>query len=193
MLPAGFDPGSFILHPGHFDHQSQLHGINHTYRVMCHCLTLGELLHFEREKRLAFAAAFIHDMARKHDGYCTQHGKWAVKHKLHLYINLFQNHGINGIEIKEIATAVRNHSEYFDLKPKHPFRTTAALLKDADALDRIRLGPENLNPDFLRFGITQMLIPYAIELYESTSKGIAGSFIEICNLASSIKRSFGNI
>ncbi len=187
MLHPDFDPACFNLHPGQFDHQSQLHGLNHTYRVMCHCLILGELLQFERETRLAFAAAFIHDMSRKHDSYCTRHGKWAANKKLPLFVDFFQNQGINGDEIKEVATAVRNHSEDFDLKPKHPFRVTTSLLKDADALDRIRLGHENLNPEFLRFGVTRMLIPFATELYETTSTGIAASFMEIWNCATLIK------
>ncbi len=183
MTFAGFDPSRFSLYLEHFEHQSTLHGIKHTYRVMTHCLMLGEALLLERERRLAFCAAFIHDMSRLHDGYCTAHGEWAASNKLPAFTEFFLSQGVNLYEIEEIAAALINHSERFNLKPGHPFYTTSALPKDADALDRIRLGEDNLNIAYLRFSITQSFIPFAIELYRQSEFEEINSFSDMQAIA----------
>lgn len=182
-----FDPLKFNLQPGHFDHQSLLHGIKHTYRVMCHCLYLGKALELERETRLAFCGAFIHDMSRKHDSYCAQHGYWASKYKLPEFADFFKSQGVNTYELEEIKVAVRNHSEGFELKKDDAFYTTTALLKDADALDRIRLGQHNLNPAYLRFKITHSFIPFAQELFMATNERHIVLFGDMLKVAESLK------
>lgn len=187
MKHPGFDPGKFILNKGHFEHQSLLHGIHHTYRVMCHCLYLGHTIKAMREMRLAFCAAFIHDMARKHDGYCTKHGEWAAEHKLPVFTEFFLSQGVNHYEIEEIRSAVKYHSERFDPPQGDPFWKTTALLKDADALDRIRLGTTNLNPAFLRFRETGLLIPFAAELYARSVTIREIDFPQILLIANEIK------
>jgi hypothetical protein len=186
MSLTGFDPGKFNLNQGHFDHSSLLHGISHTYRVMCHVLFLGKNLGWERETRLAFCAAFIHDMSRKHDGYCTKHGYWSMCDKLPVFTEFFLSQGANTYEIKEIGTAVRNHSEGFELSPDHPFYKTTALLKDADALDRIRLGQNNLDPAFLRLKATAKFIPFAIELFRNSDHRKIVLFSDMRSIADSI-------
>lgn len=183
MKPTGFDPGKFILNESHFDHQSFLHGINHTYRVMCHVFLLGERLKWERETRLAFCAAFIHDMSRMHDGYCIHHGLWSSEKKLPVFTEFFMSQGANAYEVEEIKTAARNHSEGFELPTDHAFWKTTALLKDADALDRIRLGSGNLDPSYLRLEPTIYFIPFAHELFFSTSDRKVNSFSEMYAIA----------
>lgn len=187
MKHPQFDPLKFNLQPGHFDHQSKLHGINHTYRVMCHCLYLGKTLELERETRLAFCAAFIHDMSRRHDSYCTEHGYWSSRDKLPEFSDFFKSQGINTYEIEEIKVAVRNHSEGYELEKNNPFYTTASLLKDADALDRIRLGQNNLDTDYLRFKATHAFIPFARALFYATSDKVIVLFSDILNVAESLQ------
>jgi hypothetical protein len=183
MTFAGFDPSRFSLQPWHFEHQSMLHGIRHTYRVMTHCLILGEALEMERERRLAFCAAYVHDMSRLHDGYCTAHGEWASSNKLPVFTDFFLSQGLNFFELEEIAAAVKNHSEGFDLKPEHEFYKTTALLKDADALDRIRLGDNNLDVSFLRFNISHSFIPFAVELYRQSEAALIDGFSDMHAIA----------
>ena len=79
----------------YFDHPSQIHGINHTYRVMVHAYILGSQVLDMSEQKSVLAAAFIHDMARKHDGYCTEHGGWAAERKLPEFKELFFEIGIS--------------------------------------------------------------------------------------------------
>jgi hypothetical protein len=155
----------FILKPEYFDYQSQLHGINHTYRVMTLVLLLGKRLGLERECKLAFMAAFIHDMSRKHDGFCNRHGKRAVKYKLPQFAEFFKSQGIEDTDLEEISFAVHYHCKYYQPSKKHPYFKTLALLKDADALDRIRISPNDLNPNYLRFNESVEFIGIAENLY----------------------------
>ena len=185
-MQSGFDPGKFTLLQGHFEHNSLLHGINHTYRVMCHVLYLGKKLRWERETRLAFCAAFIHDMSRLHDGYCIKHGLWAAQDKLPVFTEFFHSQGANSFEIEEIKAAVTNHSEGFELPADHRFRKTTALLKDADALDRIRLGEKNLDPAFLRFDFTIQFVPFANALFHHSDHLKIAKFDQMLEVAGDI-------
>lgn len=155
----------FSLKKEYFEIQSWLHGIGHTYRVMCNCLVLGDRIGNERETRLAFCGAFIHDMSRQHDGFCTEHGLWAANQKLNQFRDLFLETGMNIEDLEEIKTAVTNHSVHPDISINHPSYTTTAILKDADALDRIRMGRFNLNKKFLRFRESIELVDFAKNLY----------------------------
>lgn len=180
------DPAKFILNEGHFEQKSLLHGVKHTYRVMCHVLFLGNRLKWERETRLAFFSAFIHDMSRRHDGFCTKHGYWAIRDKLPVFTEFLIYQGVNSYEIKEISAAVKNHSERFDLALDHRFRKTTALLKDADALDRIRLGATNLDPAFLRLNITAAYIPFAEALYRASDHKKIPAFSDMLLIANKL-------
>ncbi len=181
-----FDPEKFNLQQSHFEHFSLLHGINHTYRVMCHVLMLGKKTEWDRETRLAFCAAFIHDMSRMHDGYCTKHGFWSARDKLPVFTEFFQSQGVNLYEIEEIRVAVKNHSECFELNRDHAAWRTTALLKDADALDRVRLGENNLDPAYLRLKSSAELIPFARYLYSKSENQQIVFFNDMLRLAESL-------
>ncbi|MCD4729088.1 MAG: HD domain-containing protein [Bacteroidales bacterium] len=177
------DYSLFKLQKEYFDNDSSQHGINHTYRVMCLVLYVGRAAGLERDILLAFCAAFIHDFARKHDGYCDQHGLWAAQYKLPEFISLFKKIGVSQNEIKIINLAVKNHSELQEIENNHDAYKATALLKDADALDRIRLGGDNLNQNFLRFPESIGLITFAKQLYLKTQYIKISSFVEILEIA----------
>ena len=179
-------PKGFVLKNSYFDFESNLHGINHTYRVMCHCLILGRLLNLKRETKLAFCGAFIHDMARQHDSFCSLHGRWAADTKLRRFIKLFKQVGVQKHELEEIKAAVANHSESEELYPLDEYFKTTALLKDADALDRIRLGEDNLRVNYLRFKESLELVKFAQHLYYETETEEISSFKEVLDIAGSI-------
>ncbi|MEI6123742.1 MAG: HD domain-containing protein [Bacteroidota bacterium] len=176
----------FDIKPGYFMHPSELHGANHTYRVMCHVLALGNEMGFEKEKQLAFFAAFMHDMARRHDGFCSRHGARAANIKLPQLIPLFQLYGCNDEHIRAIKTAVVNHSNFNDIRKTHPHYTVAALLKDADALDRIRIDEHNLSPRYLRFEPTYSMIDAAERLFYESEKTTIQGFEHMLNLAEEV-------
>ena len=70
----GINYEDFNLSPNDFDNQSEIHGINHVFRVMFNCLMIGNEIQDKENTRRAFFAAYIHDLARKYDGRCDIHG-----------------------------------------------------------------------------------------------------------------------
>lgn len=181
-----FDYTSFKLKNEYFDHQSTVHGINHTYRVMYHVLNIGRMAGLNHEVRLAFCAAFIHDMSRLHDGYCTEHGGWAAKNKLPLFLNLFYQSGVSRFGIRAIKLAVANHSIRLEIKKENPYYKTVALLKDADALDRIRIGENNLKIEYLRYPETVGMVDFAKKLYYQSEPKVLNSLDELIEIATGI-------
>ena len=163
----GIDEGLFQLKQSFFDRESHLHGIPHTYRVMTHCLALGMMTGFKRESFLAFCGAFIHDMSRQHDDRCYEHGKWAAQFKLPEHRDRFLESGIIEDELPVIVDIVTAHSQPGDIQSEKK-NISLAILKDADALDRIRLGAHGLNPQFLRLEHSHLLIESAERLYMET-------------------------
>ena len=115
----GLNPDDFDLSPEDFDHPSTIHGIGHVYRVMYHCLRFGQLLGNAPEARLAFFAAFLHDLSRQHDGRCSEHGKWAASDKFPLYKKLFIRLGVTTTDLDRIKTAVHYHSLPAELASDH--------------------------------------------------------------------------
>jgi hypothetical protein len=178
-LMKDFNFNAFVLKDDYFDHPSLLHGINHTYRVMMHVIELGKSAGLNHEIREAFCAAFIHDMARQHDGYCTQHGTWAAQKKLPFFSKMFLDAGVSTQGLENIRLAVTNHSLYDEIDPTHPAYKTVALLKDADALDRIRISKNNLKPEFLRFPQSSAYITFARDLYYASNQRIFRNFDEL--------------
>jgi len=177
-----------VLQTSHFDHAGDLHGIAHTYRVMILVHQLSILLNRKDLALPALAAAFIHDMARQHDGYCTMHGKWAAENKLPLFKDFFLDTGIREQDLLLIAVAIENHSLMKELEPHNPAFLLTAILKDADALDRIRLGEGNLDKKFLRINKSKGLIDFARKLYFSSCNLIFHNFTEILDYTNLINQ-----
>ena len=57
----------------------------------------------------------------------------------------------------------------FSQDSAHSHYRLTALLKDADALDRVRLGNGDLKPSYLRHTQAHALIPYATALYHAST------------------------
>jgi len=154
---------------------------------MCHCLYLGSETGKEDDIVRAFLAAYIHDMSRKHDGYCTEHGQWAANVKLPQFASFFRSLGLNKTDISIIKMAVANHSVDEEFETTDPAYITTAVLKDADALDRIRLGESNLNSGFLRFEDSHRFIQFAQHLYFRSKDISVRDFSDIFSMAYQIK------
>jgi hypothetical protein len=176
----------FILSPEYFDHHGWLHGKGHVYRVMCHVLRLGEILKMPQETKLAFFAAFIHDLSRQHDGKCRTHGQRAADEKLPKFLQLFKKNKMKEEDIPYIYTAIANHSLPEEIGKDHPHYMVTSLLKDADALDRIRISPNDLKLKYLRFKESFSLIGFAEELYFLTHDKDISSFEEMMLIAEKI-------
>ncbi|HNW99030.1 MAG TPA: HD domain-containing protein [Bacteroidales bacterium] len=178
----------FILKPEYFDFYDKLHDENHIYRVMFHVLNIGSDLGFNRETKLAFFAAFIHDLSRQHKGKHIEHGEIAAKEKLPVFIPLFKKNGLIDDDIPFIHNAVCNHSLPVELPETHSHYKVTALLKDADALDKVRKSAGDPKLKSLRFEESKLLIKHAEKLFKLTSGVKINSFDEILILAENIKK-----
>lgn len=171
------------LKGSYFDQRSSLHGIGHTYRVMVHAHELSITLNRSDLLYPVLAAAFVHDMARKHDGFCCHHGLWAVERKVPLFKAFFMDHGVCDNDLALLSIAVENHSRPEELERNNPAYVATAILKDADALDRIRLGENNLDQRYLRFKESKGLVGFARSLYLSSHKEKFHNFTEVLSHA----------
>jgi hypothetical protein len=179
-------PEDFILRHSYFDQRSTIHGEKHTYRVMYHVLAIGKKAGLSNEIFPAFCAAFIHDMARKDDGYCTQHGRWSAETKLPQFTGFFLSRGLDEKYLPAIRLAVTNHSLPEEIDPSHRYYKIVALLKDADALDRVRLCRYNLDEKYLRFPETISLNDNAKKLFDATDKAHIENFGNLLKIAKQI-------
>jgi len=164
-----------------FRHESRLHGVRHTQRVHIHAQRLAELLDWrEAQTRLVLRAALLHDIGRRHDGLDPWHGAASAlrAERLRLVDDLPAR------ERRAVLFAVTCHSRSDGraraqaAKIDDDARAATAgdeglhaldilwLLKDADALDRVRLGRwESADPRMLRHPQTELLRGFADALY----------------------------
>jgi hypothetical protein len=120
-----------------------------------------------------WASVYLHDLARTHDGRCEEHGQQAMQ-RLAQMIDvraLFERAGVRDSDYPSIETAVIYHCRSQELDRSHPHYELTALLKDADALDRVRLN--GLNPAFLRHEVSRQMVPFAEELFARTNTVLA--------------------
>lgn len=157
--------------PDAFVHWSTLHGVAHVARVIIHSFLLVDVLGLHEESTSAWAAAYVHDIGRTHDGRCNRHGAYALKRlgELAHVRDLLIKGGVADNDWEVISVTVEEHCRE-DLPKNHPYWLQTAILKDADGLDRVRLG--DLNAELLRFSESRELIPFARKLYAETDHSL---------------------
>jgi hypothetical protein len=160
--------------PEQFWHSSRLHGQAHVARVLVHAIRLVEATGRRQVMPRLWAAVYLHDLARHHDGRSARHGAdaWARLADLPDVRALFGRGGVREEEYPDIQSAVTFHSAGEPL-PADPAWPLTALLKDADGLDRVRLG--DLDPARLRHPEARAMVHFAGRLYRETDRTIAPS------------------
>lgn len=140
-----------------FDYESEIHGRLHSARVLIHTLFLSKMKGLSvADRNVLCNAALWHDTGRKNDNYCEKHGYSG-------YTN-YKNDCISASEkpddivsflikyhcrpdadgYKEIATNPVLNAQ------KKRVTMLYKIFKDADALDRVRLGIRDLDVNQLR-------------------------------------------
>jgi len=151
---------------------SDLHGLTHSTRVLCHAIT--NFYHYKEEYKLngedlaiLIASAMLHDIGRVHDEEDYLHGAASVvKMKERGLDTALSLHG-EALDITSFIMATHNIPDklaYKELKQsgirnKKRARILYDLLCDADNLDRVRLG--DLNIAYLRHTKTKLSVEYA--------------------------------
>jgi len=153
--------------PELFLHRSTLHGQSHVGRVMIHALRLVEATGCVDDARRLWAAVYLHDLARTHDGREKGHGAaaWQRLETLSDVRDLFARAGVRESDLPAIQAAVTLHSRG-EASEGSPYQRVTDLLKDADGLDRVRLG--DLEPHNLRTPAARTMVGFAQRLYDET-------------------------
>lgn len=153
---------SMFTRPVHYS----IHGIGHIYRTMIGCAMIAHLLQKPREGLLAFCGAYIHDLARETDWEEPEHGAMAVVKHFEKFNHLWDKYGLTEEERIFVQKAVAQHSIKEQMTPQDKGYDVMAILKDADALDRCRIG--DLNPKWLRYEESRALIERIDDIYEES-------------------------
>jgi len=138
---------------------------------MVHAFRLIEATGLVDEGSRLWGAVYLHDLARTHDGFCEVHGMHAVM-RVNESTDLQERliaHGVQSDDPSMLLAVMMHclpddHSAYGG-KPIWPL---LSLLKDADALDRVRFG--DLEPAYLRHAKTKEMVQFAQDLYNQTRR-----------------------
>jgi HD superfamily phosphodiesterase len=154
-----------------FPPDSCLHGVRHTQRVHVHARRLVRELHsLEADVNVVLTAALWHDIGRVDDGWDPRHGALSVARVRKLGLDV----SLSAADARLALFAVRYHcrsdgrGELRAAEQHDPERALRILwlLKDADALDRVRLGNGvyEIDSTALRYDCTVEMIDFAVEL-----------------------------
>ncbi len=149
-------------------YRSPVHGSGHINRVLLLSGLIGWLEDVEESLlRQYLLIASYHDVGRSFDGLDLTHGAASA-------LQLEGLTGYRGEPLRQMCGAVKAHSQpdarmeemVASYEPADMTRAMAlaALLKDADNLDRVRMG--DLNADFLRSESAKTLAPFARRLFQ---------------------------
>ncbi len=157
-----------VPQPSLFTMRSTLHGQAHVARVMVHAFRLIEATGAHDLAPALWAAVYLHDIARRTEGRCERHGgdAWKRLARLPDVRDLFAKGGVKEDDYPAIRTAVTEHCRS-EVPLADPHRELAALLKDADGLDRLRL--RDLDVRYLRHQEARDMAEFAERLYEETN------------------------
>lgn len=160
-------PASWFRRPDGFDGSSGIHGIGHALRVYVHADAIAAALALaEWEREAVHLAAMWHDIGRTDDEVDYYHGAKSAGKVVGLGLHV----GFDPIVRETALYAVTHHSGSEELAragiswtpdPEASLRVFK-VLKDADALDRVRLG--DLDDRYLRFEPSCQRVTEAYEL-----------------------------
>ncbi len=158
-------------------YQSPIHGVRHNERVAIFAAAIGIQQNLgEEDIKLLLEAAKYHDIGREDDSEDDFHGKRSVE--------LIDSKGI-GIDLSEESQKIlkaicAGHSmedeklegimQEFGIQDKERCKKLFAILKDADALDRVRLKSDRLDPSYLRTEESKKMVLAAYETLHSYAR-----------------------
>lgn len=147
---------------------SDKHTKEHCARVLLYCLLIADKKALSQTSRdILCAAAVFHDSRRQDDWLDVGHGKRAADY----YKAFCDEENIPFEQRCYDVIAYHDRDDQFGIdaiRHRSPKEPDAVLLyqifKDADALDRFRLGPGGFNPNYLRTDEAKELVEYAKSL-----------------------------
>ncbi|MDP3045440.1 MAG: HD domain-containing protein [Bacillota bacterium] len=174
-MDSGDDPRL----PPYFHKSWGIHGVGHARRVLLLSLMLAHLNGLGPEEfDLLAQASLYHDIGRTHDNTCLIHGKASYRKMTELgLINIQEPEGREALRLV-VETHCIPDREALAAVDTYRFRNTErarmllTIFKDADGLDRVRLG--DLNPRYLRNPFARRLVPVSHDLLKLIRSGRLG-------------------
>lgn len=168
MLP---DPAWFVR-PDGVDASATIHGLGHTERVLTHAREIAESIGAPAwEQQSVTLAALWHDIGRTHDGVDYYHGAKSAGKVVGLGLQVGYEDRVREAALFAVThhSGSEWHAEQAARNSHDPEATLRIfrILKDADALDRVRLG--DLDTSYLRFDVSHTRVDRAWGLLEETS------------------------
>ena len=158
---------AWFIRPDGYDASGPIHGVGHTRRVMIHAVEIAEAVGASPwEREAVIRATLWHDIGRTDDGADYYHGaKSAGK-----VVGLGLHRGLPPDIVEVALYAVTHHSgrEDYGVSAAEDFPVPQSallvfqILKDADALDRVRF--HDLDVSRLRLEPSRLREPRAQEL-----------------------------
>lgn len=153
---------------------SEWHTKSHCARVLLLALLIGHQKGLSNEEKDALGmAAVYHDSRRLDDGIDKGHGGRAAAY----YKDYCREHDLPYDEQTYYITYYHDQDDSLglsEIKKSSGLTERAVLLyqifKDADALDRFRLGPDGLDVNFLRTEEARQLVDFAKEVLRKSSE-----------------------
>lgn len=161
-----------LLKPDLFFDPEGIHGVSHTKRVMVLALFLLEKLKIKSNNDIIIVliAALYHDIGRVNNKTDDTHGVLSWRK-----LNEITNYKVGEIadeEIQYVKFIIENHCKYVDvnniiglyeIRDVERMKILYNVLRDADILDRIRLG--DIDPSYLYFDDSKKLLLVSEFLY----------------------------
>lgn len=153
-------------------YKSHIHGIHHIERVLfLSAVNACDLNLSAQDSRLCFLAASYHDTGRIDDSVDDAHGRRSA-------MKLPDLVSVTDEEMAILQAAITVHSmddrnfanilSEYNVKDRERGLLIIKMLKDADNLDRVRVGL--LDPSYLRLPNSKTLVSFAMDLYRYYGK-----------------------
>ncbi len=177
-VPAGIRPAyekwfTFMMESVDFALKiSPIHTKEHASRVLLFALLMAEQMELPpKDWEILGAAAAFHDTRRQDDWLDVGHGKRAARY-YHAYC---RGRGLPYYRLTAAIMTYHDHDDALgDAVIGHRFGQRGVLLyhifKDADALDRFRLGPGGFDPAYLRTAAGKAMYDYAKGIWDQVCR-----------------------
>lgn len=169
-------------------HSSKVHGIEHTSRVTFFAMILSKLDNLEgHTKKLILAAARLHDVGRIDDRESREHGVYGkVKIENEELLEGFSKSDKDIIKFVVEQHSLSKEENELALKKlpfwkRQKYQEVLNYLKDADALDRVRIANKDmqLDPNRLRCDSAKMLVSFAYQNYQNFAQMLTKGKLDI--------------
>lgn len=169
-------PASWFERPDGSSGAYGIHGIGHTLRVWIHAQEIAEALGLAEWQREALHyAALWHDLGRTDDGVDYYHGAKSAGKVQGLGLHTEVEPQTRDVALYAIThhCGSEEHGERAAmwLPDREGALAVFRVLKDADGLDRVRLGADELDVRQLRFEVSPQRVERAWELLERVGLG----------------------